>query len=71
MNEASHMSTILKIMQTISLDKNLATLIVQDECFVEHFLPHVNKTGDLDLKQNSLQMVIQSHLLLIIITWVI
>lgn len=56
-NEATHMSTILKIMQSISLDKNLATLIVQDECFVEHFLPRVNKTDDLDLKHNSLQML--------------
>ena len=60
MNEATHMSTILKIMQSISLDKNLATLIVQDECFVEHFLPRVNKTDDLDLKHNSLQMVTHS-----------
>lgn len=56
LKEVSHSETLLTIFQNISLNKNLAELIVQNDMFVNNFIPKI-KNSELNLKINSLRTV--------------
>lgn len=51
------MMTIIRILQRVSLDRNIAKLIVENQSFIGSFLPSIKPAADLDIKYNSVQLL--------------
>lgn len=56
LKEKNHLEIVLKVFQTISLNKPLAETTIQNELLVTQFLPSIKKS-EIDLQINSLRML--------------
>ncbi len=56
LKEKSHLEIVLKVFQTISLNKPLAETTIKNEFLISQFIPSIKKS-EIDLQINSLRMV--------------
>jgi len=56
LKEKSHLEIVLKVFQTISLNKPLAETTIKNEFLISQFIPSIKKS-EIDLQINSLRML--------------
>ena len=57
LKDPAHMITVIRTLQRISLDRNIAKLISDQKQFISDFVPTIKSTEALDIKYNSIQLL--------------
>ncbi len=57
LKDPAHMITVIRTLQRISLDRNIAKLISEQKQFISDFVPTIKSTEALDIKYNSIQLL--------------